>query len=173
MFQALGEKVEGRQHWNNFKNTERGGPVAWKSLRNVELTATPSPTPYTSACLASLGGISYLCAPSHVFSSAQPPLPAALHSGKQGPCCLALAADLILTSADVLHCHAISALLPHASTFFCCPHTLCSFVPEVVSSFYRTSAKSMPFACHCTAHGLCCILSSLSLWPTKTACIIC
>lgn len=84
-------------------------------------------------CTPSLiGYIPDLCAPSHLFSSAQPPIQLP-YIQKNGFCCLAVAADLLLTSStDVLHCCAIPAILTHASVLFAVHTAQFFFASEAV-----------------------------------------
>lgn len=121
-------------------------------------------------CTTSLtGGIPDLCASSHLFSSAQPPihLPYIQNNGLY---CLAVAADLVLTSStDVLHCCAIPAVLTHASALFAVHTAQFSFASEAVF-FLSSTSKSMLLACHWTADGFCCILFSNPLPICSTKC---
>lgn len=121
----------------------------------------PSPNPCASTGLASLRGISDLCAPLHLFCTPTPlPDPVSSYSAfrKMGSMFFPMMSGSCLwPSPDFFHecpslpCHSCSP--PSCFWDFCFPHIPVFFCRwGCVSSSYPSPAKSMPFACHWTQH---------------------
>lgn len=166
---GLRRKNRGKTTLKQFKNAERGTTSRPNKSGWCRIDCYPQPKPMNQCTTSLTGDIPDLCASSHLFSSAQPPihLPYIQNNGLY---CLAVAADLVLTSStDVLHCCAIPAVLTHASALFAVHTAQFSFESEAIF-FLSSTSKSMLLACHWTADGFCCILFSNPLPICSTKC---
>lgn len=119
---------------------------------------TPRPNPCASTCLASLGSISDLCAPPHLFGTPTPcaePVSSYTAFRKLGSMffptmsgfCLWPSPDFFnkCPSLPRYSCSPLSCFWD-----FCFPHVPVSSVPEVVC---LTTIHHLQSQCHCTAHS--------------------
>lgn len=168
-------KNRGKATLKLLKNTESGTPSRPNKSGRCRTDCYPQPKPMNQCTSGLVGWYSRSLCPITFIFFCTTPHPVALHLEKwtllPGCCCW--------PSPDIFHrcpsllCHSCSPYLCFCA--FCCLHIQVFFyIWGCVSSFYPAPPKSMPLACHCAAHGLCCIVFSnpLPICSTKSACIM-